>query len=427
MDRKTYETYVKLLEEELVPALGCTEPIAIAYAAAKAREILGEMPGKVMLYLSGSIIKNVKGVTVPNSGGLKGIEIAAMMGIVGGDAQRELEVLQTITPGQIETAKDMVKREVCHYDLAENPENLYILVRMRGENHTSEVEIKTTHTNITRIVKDGEVLFERNEVHTASFSGREKLDRNLLNVRDILQFANEVQIEDIREPLERQIRFNSAISKEGLTRDYGVKVGKNLLENSGASDVRIRAKAAAAAGSDARMSGCAMPVVINSGSGNQGMTVSLPIIEYAKEMNVDHEKLLRALTLGNLIALHQKRYIGALSAFCGAVCAGAAAGAGIAYLHGADYDEICSTIINALGAVGGIVCDGAKPSCAAKIAAAVEAALLGWDMSRDGDVYADGEGLIKGDVEHTIQSVTRMGREGMRSTNEEILNIMVGK
>ena len=427
MDRKIYDTYVKLLEEELVPALGCTEPIAIAYAAAKAREVLGQMPQKVELFLSGSIIKNVKGVTVPNSGGLKGIEIAAMMGVVGGDAQRELEVLQTVSPEHISAAREMVAQGVCRYDLADTTDNLYILVRAEAEEHSAVVEIKTTHTNITKIEKDGKIQFQRDEIHPASFSGKEKLDRELLNVRDILTFANEVDLADVRDTLERQINFNTAISQEGLTNDYGVKVGKNLLKNHPDADVRTRAKAAAAAGSDARMSGCAMPVVINSGSGNQGMTVSLPIIEYAKELGSTQEQLLRALTLGNLIALHQKRYIGALSAFCGAVCAGAAAGAGVAYLHGAGYDEICGILTNALGAAGGIVCDGAKPSCAAKIAASVEAALLGWDMSRDGDVFADGEGLVKEDIEKTIQSVTRMGREGMRSTNEEILNIMVGK
>lgn len=427
MDRKIYDTYVKLLEQELVPALGCTEPIAIAYAAAKAREVLGQIPERLTLYLSGSIIKNVKGVTVPNSGGLKGIEIAALMGVVGGDAQRELEVLQTVKPEHIAQAKELARQGVCRYDLADAPDNLYILAQAAGGGHEVQVEIRTSHTNITKIEKDGKILFERSQTQQNSFSGQEPLDRELLNVKDILQFADEVDLEDIRQTLERQINFNSAISQEGLTHDYGVKVGKNLLENNENADVRTRAKAAAAAGSDARMSGCAMPVVINSGSGNQGMTVSLPIIEYAKEMHADHDKLLRALTVGNLIALHQKRYIGALSAFCGAVCAGAAAGAGIAYLHGAGYDEICRTITNALGSVGGIVCDGAKPSCAAKIAASVEAALLGWDMSRDGDVFADGEGLVKEDIEQTIQSVTRMGREGMRSTNQEILNIMVGK
>lgn len=427
MNKEIYDTYVGLLKEELVPALGCTEPIAIAYASAKAREVLGCMPEKVELHCSGSIIKNVKGVTVPNSGGLKGIEVAAMLGIVGGDVNRELEVLQTITPEHIEKTKELVNRGVCHFDLADTTENLYILVDVEGGGHTAEVEIKSAHTNITKIVKDGQIQFVRDEVQTASFSGKEKLDKTLLNVKDILTFANEVDLADVEETLNRQIKFNTAIAQEGLTHDYGVNVGKNLLKYCDKNDVRTRAKAVAAAGSDARMSGCAMPVVINSGSGNQGMTVSLPIIEYAKEMGASHEQLLRALTVGNLIALHQKRYIGALSAFCGAVCAGTGAGAGIAYLHGADYDQISRIITNTLGAVGGIVCDGAKPSCAAKIAASVEAAILSWDMSKEGDVYADGEGLVKENVERTIESVTRVGREGMKSTNTEILNIMVGK
>lgn len=427
MDKKIYNTYVGLLKEELVPALGCTEPIAIAYAAAKAREVLGCMPEKVELYCSGSIIKNVKGVTVPNSGGLKGIEVAAMLGVVGGDVNRELEVLQTITPEHIEKTKELVHQGVCHFNLANSPENLYILVDVAGSGHTAEVEIKSSHTNITKIVKDSEVLFVRDEVQTFSFSGKEKLDKSLLNVKDILTFANEVDIADVEETLNRQIEFNTAIAKEGLTNNYGAKVGKNLLKYCDKNDVRIRAKAMAAAGSDARMSGCALPVVINSGSGNQGMAVSLPVIEYAKEMGASREQLLRALTVANLIALHQKRYIGALSAFCGAVCAGTAAGTGIAYLYGAGYDEICCIITNTLGSVGGIVCDGAKPSCAAKIAASVEAAILSWDMSKNGDTFADGEGLVKDNVEHTIESVTRMGREGMKATNTEILNIMVGK
>lgn len=427
MDKKTYDTYVALLKEELVPALGCTEPIAIAYASARAREVLGCMPERVVLYCSGSIIKNVKGVTVPKSGGLKGIEVAAMLGIVGGDVSRGLEVLEPITQEDIEKTKELIRQGVCRYDLADNSENLYILADVACGEHTAQVEIQSAHTNITRIVKDGEVLFAQDNVQTANLSGQEKLDKDLLNVKDILAFGDELKIKDVEEALNRQIEFNSAIAQEGLTNNYGVKVGKNLLEYCDKNDIRIRAKAMAAAGSDARMSGCAMPVVINSGSGNQGMTVSLPVIEYAKEMQCSHEQLIRALAVANLIALHQKRYIGALSAFCGVVCAGAAAGAGIAYLHGAGYDEVCRTITNALGAVGGIVCDGAKPSCAAKIAASVEAAILGWNLSRDGDAFADGEGLIKENVERTIESVTRMGREGMKSTNTEILNIMVGK
>lgn len=427
MDQKIYHTYVELLKHELMPALGCTEPIAIAYAAAKARDVLGCMPEKVELWCSGSIIKNVKGVTVPNSGGLKGIEVAAMLGIVGGDAERELEVLETVTQEHIEKTKELVAKGVCHFDLADDPDNLYILVHASAGSHTAQVEIKTFHTNITKIVKDDTVVFTKDGAQEGAESDEAEPDKTLMNVRDILTFANEVRLEDVEKTLNRQIEFNTAIAQEGLTNDYGVKVGKNLLKNHDANDVRVRAKAMAAAGSDARMSGCAMPVVINSGSGNQGMTVSLPVIEYAKHLGASHEQLLRALTLSNLIALHQKRYIGALSAFCGAVCAGTAAGCGIAYLHGADYDEICRIIVNTLANVGGIVCDGAKPSCAAKIASSIDAALMGWDLSRDGDVFADGEGLVKDTIEHTIQSVTRMGREGMKSTNEEILHIMVGK
>lgn len=427
MDRKIYDTYVAILKRELRPALGCTEPIAIAYAAAKARSVLGCMPEKVALQCSGSIIKNVKAVIVPNSGGLKGIPVAAMLGIVGGDAERELEVLQSVTAEHIETAKQMLSEGICSYDLATDPDDLYILVDVAGQGHTAQIEIKTSHTNITKIVRDGEVLLAHDKDCAESQSGEDELDMGLLNVRDILTFANEVKLGDVEETLNRQIECNTAIAQEGMTNDYGSKIGKSLLKHYDSSDVRVRAKAMAAAGSDARMSGCAMPVVINSGSGNQGMTVSLPVIEYAKELGASHEQLLRALTLANLVALHQKRYIGALSAFCGAVCAGAASGCGIAYLHGAGYEEISGVIVNTLANVGGIVCDGAKPSCAAKIAAAVDAAIMGWNMSRDGDSFCDGDGLVKESVESTIESITRMGREGMKSTNIEILNIMVGK
>lgn len=422
MEQTLYNNYVEILRSELVPALGCTEPIAIAYAAAKARETLGCMPESMEIRCSGNIIKNVKGVTVPNSGGLKGIDVAAVLGIVGGDAGRGLEVLQTITQEHIDRAKELVSKGFCKCGLIEGVENLYIVAAVRAGEQDASVEIKTKHTHITKITKNGEILFTQDDCAT----GEGMVDKSLLNVREIIQFADELKVEDVAPILDQQVEMNTAIAKEGLSKPYGAQVGQTLLKYYDKDDVRVRAKAMAAAGSDARMSGCALPVVINSGSGNQGMTVSLPIVEYAKDMGADHGQLCRALALGNLIAILQKRYIGSLSAFCGAVCAATGAASGITYLHGGRYDEISKTITNTLANVGGIVCDGAKPSCAAKIAESVDAAILGYLMgAKEGNAFGPGEGLVKENVEETIESIGRMGREGMKPTDVEILNIMI--
>lgn len=420
MEKALYDNYLAILNSELVPALGCTEPIAIAYAAAKARSVLGHRPDAIQVICSGNIIKNVKGVTVPNSGGLKGIDTAAILGTVGGDAERELEVLESITPEHIETTKQLLGTGYCTCRLQEDVENLFIRARAEWSDHFAEVTVINRHTFIARIVKDGEVLFSH-DFHGGTGSGP---DKSRLTVAGILEFAECVKIDDVAELLERQIAMNTAISDVGLKGGYGAEVGKTLLRCYG-QDVRTRAKARAAAGSDARMSGCALPVVINSGSGNQGMTVSLPVVEFAQELGVSREKLYRALCVSNLVSIHQKSYIGSLSAYCGAVSAACGAGAAITYLHGGGFDQISDTIVNTVANVSGIVCDGAKPSCAAKIASAVDAAILAHYLSMGHHHFSAGEGFVRENLEDTIRSVGYIGRVGMKTTDTEILNLMI--
>lgn len=424
MDSELYKNYLDILKQELVPALGCTEPIAIACAAAKARRLLGSFPESLEMKLSGNIIKNVKGVTVPNSGGLKGIDIAAVLGMVGGNADKALEVLEEITPEHIARAKELASRGICTYSLAENVPNLYISAKAVCGGHYAEVVIAHQHTNIIKMEKDGEVLLDR--TLEAEEKTDDTVDRSRLTVKDILDFADQVRMEDIEEIISRQIRLNTAISQEGLDNNYGAQIGKTLMHVWGKS-ATTRACARAAAGSDARMGGCSMPVVINSGSGNQGITVSLPVIVYAEEWEVSRDKLYRSLVVSNLIAVHQKYYIGSLSAYCGAVSAACGAGAGITYMYGGTYEQVSLTIINTLGNVGGIVCDGAKPSCAAKIASSVDAALMAFHLSIQNKSFLPGEGLIKGDVEETIKSMGYIGRVGMKTTDTEILNVMIDR
>ncbi len=423
MEKELYENYCRILEAELVPALGCTEPIAIAYAAAKAREVLGMFPEHIEMSCSGNIIKNVKGVTVHNSGGMKGIDVAAALGVVGGDADSQLEVLEKVTQEDIDRTRELVKQGFCSCTLAEDVENLYIVARVEARGHSAEVTIINRHTYITRIVKDDQVVFER----SLGLEGEsEAVDRSRLNVRDILEFADQVRMEDVEKVLGRQVEYNTAIAEAGLSKTYGAQVGRTLLQYYG-SDVKVRARAKAAAGSDARMSGCSMPVVINSGSGNQGMTVSLPVIEFARELNLNQEALYRALVVSNLIAIHQKKYIGSLSAYCGAVSAACGAGAAITYMTGGSYEEVSRTIVNTIANVGGIVCDGAKSSCAAKIASAVDAAILAHYMGMVNRCFQPGEGIVQEDVEKTIKNVGYIGRVGMKRTDTEILNIMIDK
>lgn len=425
MEEKQYQCYLDILKEELVPALGCTEPIALAYAAATARETFGDMPGHMDVYCSGNIIKNVKSVTVPNSGGMQGIEAAAVLGAVGGRADRKLEVLETVTEEDREQVRALLERKFCTCHLQEGVANLYIRVEMRGEGHCVKVTISGKHTHIERIERDGEILFEdRDDCKQAKEQGPDK--RETLNVRDILRFADEVRMEDIEEVIGRQVEMNTAISEEGLKNHYGAEVGRTLISVYG-DDIKVRAKAKAAAGSDARMNGCSMPVIINSGSGNQGMTCSLPVIEFAKESNVSKEKMYRALVVSNLIAIHQKKYIGSLSAYCGAVSAACGAGAAITYLYGGSYEAVSNTITNTIANMGGVVCDGAKSSCAAKIASAVDAAIMAHMLENADHCFRPGEGLVKEDVEDTIKSMGYVGRVGMKDTDVTILNLMIGE
>lgn len=428
MNRKIYNEYVTILESELVPALGCTEPIALAYAAAKAKEVLGKMPDHITMRCSGNIIKNVKGVKVPNSGGMKGVEAAAVLGITGGDPSQALEVLEHVTDREIDEAEKLLKAGFCDCVLKDDVANLYIeayAVCKKTEKSEALVVIEDEHTNITHIEKDGQVLFHKEKKEYCQ--EREKTpDKSLLNLEDIITFANEVQITDVEKVLGRQIKYNTRIAEEGLKNPWGAQVGRVVLEEFG-EDVKWRAVAKASAGSDARMSGCALPVIINSGSGNQGMTCSLPVIEFGKELKKSKEEIYRALCVSNLVALNQKKYIGSLSAYCGAVCAAAGAGAGITYLCGGTLEQIENTVVNTIADAGGIVCDGAKPSCAAKISTALQAAILSHKMAMRGLTFARGEGLVMDCPEDTIKAVGYVGRAGMKQTDVEILNLMIGK
>lgn len=428
MNRKIYNEYVTILESELVPALGCTEPIALAYAAAKAKEVLGKMPDHITMRCSGNIIKNVKGVKVPNSGGMKGVEAAAVLGITGGDPSQALEVLEHVTDREIDEAEKLLKAGFCDCVLKDDVANLYIeayAVCKKTEKSEALVVIEDEHTNITHIEKDGQVLFHKEKKEYCQ--EREKIpDKSLLNLEDIITFANEVQITDVEKVLGRQIKYNTRIAEEGLRNPWGAQVGRVVLEEFG-EDVKWRAVAKASAGSDARMSGCALPVIINSGSGNQGMTCSLPVIEFGKELKKSKEEIYRALCVSNLVALNQKKYIGSLSAYCGAVCAAAGAGAGITYLCGGTLEQIENTVVNTIADAGGIVCDGAKPSCAAKISTALQAAILSHKMAMRGLTFARGEGLVMDCPEDTIKAVGYVGRAGMKQTDVEILNLMIGK
>lgn len=423
-DHPNYNAYIRILEEELVPAMGCTEPIALAYCAAKAREVLGAMPEKVVIGASGSIIKNVKSVIVPNTDHMKGIPAAAVAGIVAGDASRELEVIASVTPEQIAQMRTYLESTPVTVEHIDNGLTFEIVVTVFGGSDCASVRIVNYHTNIVHIERNGEVLLD---VPVEGESEAGLTDRSCLNLEDILDFADTMDVNDVKSVLDRQIRYNSAIAEEGLRGNYGSNIGSVLLHTYGDDNVMVRAKAMAAAGSDARMNGCEMPVIINSGSGNQGMTTSLPVIEYAKELKVSDEKLYRALVLANLTTIHQKTSIGRLSAFCGAVSAGAGAGAGIAYLMGTDLDGISHTVANAIATTGGIVCDGAKASCASKIATAVEAGILGYNMHVQNQNFQPDDGLVGETPEDTIANIGRLGKEGMKSTNEEIIKIMVGE
>jgi len=423
MNELTYENYINILREELIPALGCTEPIAIAYASAKAREILGKMPEEIIAECSRNIIKNVKGVIVPTTGDMRGIDTCAVLGALAGRPEKKLEVLTDVRPEDIDRTRELLGTDICKVKMLSEGGNLHIRLSVRYGTDTALVEILDSHTNIVRMERNGETLFDAAKAEQETPEDPQT-DRDCLNIRDIYDFANTVNIEDIRSIIDPQIEYNTKIAEEGLHHKYGANVGEMLLKHFG-EDVKVMAKAYPAAGSDARMSGCVMPVVINSGSGNQGMTVSLPVIVFARSLKVSEEKLYRALVFSNLTAIRQKTIIGKLSAYCGVVSAACGSGAGISYLHDAPLDVISKTITNTLANVSGIICDGAKPSCAAKVASAVDAAIMAHYMAMDNKTFGAGEGLVKEDIEKTIKSFGLMGRDGMKETDRKILDLMI--
>lgn len=419
---ETFQKYEAILHEEMLTALGCTEPIAIAFAAAKARQVLGALPEEICVECSGNLIKNARAVAVPMAEDLHGIEAAAILGAVGGDADRELEVLTAVTPQDLERTRQMLARGACRVQLLDTPAKLHIIVRCRAWQDQAMVEILHEHNHVVHAERNGQVVYDI--PHRLDSTGTDGTDRSCLNLEDIVKYGRTGDLTGLYPVLDKEIECNSAIAREGLTNRWGEAVGQTLLEVYGDS-VNIRARAAAAAGSDARMNGCEMPVVINSGSGNQGITVSVPVMEYARFLGSSHEELCRALVVSNLVAIMQKYKVGRLSAFCGAVSAGTAAACGIAFLQGADADMLGMIITNTQANVGGIVCDGAKSSCAAKIASSVEAGLLGYEMAKRGHVFRPGEGLVKDCYEETINSFCRMAKDGMEATDREILEIMI--
>lgn len=422
MERKLYNAFLNILKEELIPAMGCTEPIAVAYAGALARKTLASIPTKAELTASGNIIKNVKSVIVPNTGGRKGLKAALSVGILFGDAEKKLEVISGIDENISDSLDKFLNEVEITVRKSESDSPFDIGVRLYNGENSAYVHIEDRHTNVVLIEKNGQAVFEKahcNDEETVSE------DRNLLSIERIVQFAKEVDIKDVRPILDRQIDYNTEIAEAGIKGGYGAEIGKILLSSYGNS-INNRAKALAAAGSDARMNGCEKPVVINSGSGNQGITASVPVIVYAREQNVSDDTLYRALVVSNLVTVHLKTGIGCLSAYCGATSAGAGAGAGICYLYGGGYDEIAHTVVNALAINSGMICDGAKASCAAKIASAVEAGLLGFQMYSHDRQFYGGDGIVLKGVENTIKAVSRVARDGMRVTDEEIIKLMIG-
>lgn len=414
-----YQIYVQILKEELVTAMGCTEPIAISYAAARARAVLGELPEKIVVKASGSIIKNVKSVVVPNTGGLRGIEAAAAAGIVCGNENKKLEVLSEIESEDIERIKGYLGQADIKVEYQETGRTFDLSVCVYKEHSQASVRITDYHTNIVQIEKNWELI--RDDLKDEKI---EKANRDVLSMENIWEFVRCADIEDVKETLDKQIECNMKIAREGIRGNYGANIGSILLKMEGDS-VQVHAKAMAAAGSDARMNGCGLPVVINSGSGNQGITCSVPVLVYGESLNCDIEKIYRALLLSNLTAIYIKAGIGTLSAYCGAVSAGAAAGAGIAYLHGGGYEEIKHTVVNALAIVSGIVCDGAKASCAAKIASSVEAGIVGYYMYLNEQEFCAGEGIVAEGIDRTIENIGILGKEGMKETNKKIIEMMI--
>ena len=420
MNDKIYREYVEILREELVPAMGCTEPIAVAYCAALARKALGQEPERVEVLASANIIKNVKSVVVPNTGGQRGIAAAAAAGIVAGDADKELQVISSVTQEQIALIAALLDQAEFTVGRSDKDYILHIQVTLTAGGHTARAEIAGSHTNVILLQRDEEIL-SRQDYEEKGESCH--TDRSLLTVEGIVEFADCLRVDDVRETIQRQIDYNTAIAEEGLRGDWGANIGSILLRSYGNS-VHNRAKAYAAAGSDGRMNGCELPVVINSGSGNQGLTASLPVIVYARELNVSEDLLFRGLVVSNLVTIHLKTGIGPLSAYCGATSAGCGAAAGITYLYGGRYREIAHTIVNAIAINSGMICDGAKASCAAKIASAVESGLLGMQMQMHDSQFYGGDGIVVKGVENTIRNVYELAREGMRETDRTIIHMM---
>ena len=422
MKKDKYNDYLQILKEELVPAMGCTEPIAIAYAAAKARDVLGKMPEKVTAKCSGNIIKNAMCVTVPNTGDLVGIKASAIIGVLAGDSSKELEVISEVKEEHIIEANKLMSEEYCFVERLDTDIQLHIIMEVYSGEDSAIVEIKYAHNNISKVIKNGEVLFEGNE-DPSKYLGV-FIDRSILNVNDIFDFANNVDINDVKELLDRQIEYNITIAEEGLKGEYGVGIGKMLMKCYPNSIV-TKLKVYAASASEARMSGSSLPVMTNSGSGNQGMATSIPVIIYAREKGLSEEQLYRGLIFSNLMTIHQKTGIGRLSAFCGAVSAGCASGAAITYLEGGTLEQINKTVANTLANISGIVCDGAKASCAAKIATSVDASMMGHYLAMEDQGYSPKTGILKESIEETIIAVGRLGKEGMKETDKEILDIML--
>ncbi|MBP3375933.1 MAG: serine dehydratase subunit alpha family protein [Clostridia bacterium] len=419
---KLYRTYVEILHRELVPAMGCTEPIAVAFCAAKAREALGKMPLDVRIQASGNIIKNVKSVIVPHTGGMRGLEAAAAVGIIYGDPSGDLEVISSVTREQERLLGEKMGELEIKVSPLDSEHILDLIVTVSDGEDSASVHIEDEHTNIVEIIRNGKCVYIDSKKKTSSSECGGVGD--CLKICDIFDFANTVDLSDVNDVITRQIEYNTAISREGLTNNYGARIGQILAKRN--DEVRTQACAAAAAGSDARMGGCDMPVIICSGSGNQGMTTSLPVIKYAEYYEKSREELYRALVLSSLVTLHLKSGIGRLSAYCGAVSAGAGAGAGIAYLLSRDLSAINHTIVNALAMSSGIICDGAKASCAAKISMAVDAGIMGYEMFCEGCQFFGGEGLVSKGVENTINNISILGHDGMKETDKKIIEIMTG-
>lgn len=421
MEKEIYNAYIRLLEKELVPAMGCTEPIAVAYAAAVAAKELPVVPEQVNITVSANIIKNVKSVIVPNTGGLHGLEAAAAAGIIAGDPTSKLLVISQVTEAQQQEIAAYLEKANFTVEESQSGALFDICITLVGGGHQAMCRIAEDHTNIVRIQRDDSTVYERRLENNETDTGKEK---DLLTIEKIVKFADTLKIEDVKAIFDRQIECNMAIAREGLENNYGARIGQVLLKTRGDS-VMNRAKAYAAAASDARMGGCEKPVVINSGSGNQGITASIPVIIYAQDRGADKEQLYRSLAVSNLVTLHLKSGIGPLSAYCGAISAGCGAAAGITYLCGGKFREVAHTVVNAIAINSGVICDGAKASCAAKIASAVEAGILGMEMFLQGSQFVGGDGIVSKGVENTIQNVSRLASEGMRKTDAEIIRIML--